>query len=77
MADMLPRVLTLDDLTTLLRISRRTVERWVTAERRTGVRHLPSAIPGLKHRYLREDVERWLRTGLPATRRRRGQKVAA
>jgi hypothetical protein len=55
----------LDALGTLVGYSRRTLERWEQRERLTGLRHLPRSIPGMPHRWRREDVRRWLATGVP------------
>lgn len=66
----------LDVLASLVGYSRRTLERWEHRERLTGIRHLPKSIPGMPHRWLRQDVERWLRTGVPQTGRRTLRGVA-
>ena len=65
-----PVVTGLNALATLLGKKRRTVERWVTAERKTGIRHLPQPIPGLRHSWTRESIQRWLRSGIPHIDRR-------
>lgn len=58
-------VLTRKDLAKLLQLSERTVRKWEQDERATGIRTMPVEIPGLKHRYTKESVQRWLKTGVP------------
>lgn len=64
-----PDVLTDADLMALLRLSKWQFQRLVMAGNRTGVSLLPRAIPHLRRRrYLRADVEQWLRTGGASSR---------
>lgn len=61
-------VVTLAELGQLLGFGPRYCERLVTLERRTGVRVLPPSVAGTRGRYLRRDVEQWLRRGIVARR---------
>lgn len=61
-------MVTLAELGQLLGFGPRYCERLVTLERRTGVRVLPPSVAGTRGRYLRRDVEQWLRRGIVARR---------
>lgn len=41
----------------------------ITLQNKTGERCIPKEIPGIKHRYLKEDVKRWLKSGIPEAAR--------
>lgn len=58
-------VLTRDDLGKLMSWSKRTIQNLQKQERELNIRCLPVEIPGFKHRYTKESVRRWLRTGAP------------
>lgn len=60
----LPDVLTDADLIALLRISKWQFQRLVAQQNRTGLQVLPPTVPMPGgRRYLRDDVERWLKHG--------------
>lgn len=63
-------VLTLHDLAALMQVAVSTMQKLGTLERKTGIKCLPVEVPGFKHRYTKEAVQRWLRTGAPQFRRR-------
>jgi hypothetical protein len=62
-------VLSLQDVGRLLGMSERYMERLITLEHKSGIKCMPEQIPGLKRRYTRESVKRWLRSGIPAIAR--------
>jgi hypothetical protein len=64
-------VLTREDLAKLLQLSVRTVRKWETQQRATGIRCLPVEIPGLSHRYTKDAVRHWLKVGVPQIAGRR------
>jgi hypothetical protein len=59
-------VLTQSDLGKLMSWSLRTLRRLEKYERDCGIRCLPSPIPGVKHRYTKDAVRHWLKTGVPS-----------
>jgi hypothetical protein len=58
-------VLTLQDVGRIIGMGERYMERLITLEHKTQIKCMPEQIPGLKRRYTREAVKRWLRTGVP------------
>jgi transposase len=68
-------VLTREDLAKLVSYSVRTVRKWEQQERETGIRCLPAEIPGMRHRYTKDAVRRWLKVGVP-TLGQRSRKAA-
>lgn len=63
-------VLTLEDLATLVGYSARTVRRWEQQQRETDILCLPAEIPGMRHRYTKDAVRHWLKTGVAMVGRR-------
>jgi hypothetical protein len=59
-------VLTRDDLCKLMSWSKRTVQQLQKDENESGIRCLPASIPGVKHRYTKDAVKHWLKTGVPS-----------
>jgi hypothetical protein len=58
-------VLSLQDIARVIKRGPRYMERLVTLEHKAEIPVLPAPIPGLKHRYTRESVKRWLKSGIP------------
>lgn len=63
--DQFPDVMTLSQICAVLGQSPRYLERFVTLQNKLGEQLLPQEIAGLKHRYLKSDVKRWLKVGIP------------
>lgn len=57
----LPDVVTRRELAALLRMNPRSLEKYATAERKLGRAILPPEVG--QRRYLKSDVERWLKQG--------------
>lgn len=59
-------VLTRHDLCRLMSWSLRTIQKLEKDERDLNIRCLPAPVPGVKHRYTKDAVKHWLRTGVPS-----------
>lgn len=69
-------VMTLRDIAAVLGKCPRYCERLVTLQNALGEPCLPPSIPGMGHRYLKANVARWLRSGIPG-RREKESRVKA
>jgi hypothetical protein len=69
-------VLTDKQICQILGFGPRYFEKLITLERKTGIACTPKQIPGMKRRYLKEDVRRWLKGGVPAAARRDESEAA-
>jgi hypothetical protein len=63
--DDLGDVINRTQLAALIQRGPKFIEELVTLENKTGVRCLPVEIPGLKGRYTKDAVQRWLKVGIP------------
>lgn len=60
-----PEVMTLQDICAVIGKHPKFGERLRALQNKSGVRCLPEEIPGIRYRYSKEAVARWIRQGVP------------